>query len=179
MYEDTNPNLQTKFEQYLFKERSWRYDLYEWQENTNNRISKLLDGKHEAAYGRFFTPTFSTTNSQDVTKCSEGISKLDSVPDALTEKTEEVKMVRATLFEGHTLKKWMTEKDHYLQMKITATESMLENCRTSKEAMGNTYTRLQKVTKGLLPWKMDHMKKRRKRKNISKVVVRKMKKAGI
>ena len=56
----------------------------------------------------------------------------------------------------------MAEKECYLQMKITETESMLEKCRTAKEAMGNTFSRLQKVTKGLLPRKMDHMKKKKK-----------------
>ena len=128
----------------------------------------LLDGKNEAAYGRFLSPTFSTTNSQDVNKCSDGISKLESVHDEITEKNEEVKMVRGTLYEGHTLKKGMAEKDCYLQMKITETESMLEKCRTAKEAMGNTFSRLQKVTKGLLPRKMDHMKKRERERIIAR-----------
>jgi predicted transcriptional regulator len=175
IYEEAYPSLQTKFESYLFKERSWRYVLHTWKKDIELKLNSKLDATNFAAYGKFVSETFTSINPEHKRQCSEGVQKIQPLLDEVEEKKEELKVARGELYVGNTLKPSMAEKDHFLKVIISELESLFERCGEALAGMKNTLARLEMVTKGLTQPKTAHLKSRNKKNSKTKAKTRKRK----
>ena len=173
IYKDAYPVMQTKFENYFFKERMWRYELKEWKDKTEKKIQFYMDVSNPASYGKFTLPTFKSVSPAHIEQCGAGVQKLIEAIDHITEKVEELKVARDELYVGMTLKQGMAEKDEFFQKTIQDLNQMRESCTSPLKALETKLEAMKKANKGLTLPKDAYKKKKNKKNNTTKANSRK------
>lgn len=151
----------------------WRYELKEWKDKTQKQIQFYVDVSNPASYGKFTLPTFKSVSPSHIEQCGEGMQKLGQAIDHITEKVEELKVARAELYVGMTVKLGMREKDDFIQEAIQDLTQIKERCTSSLSALEYKLEDMKKASKGITFPKDDYKKNKQKKANKTKANSRK------
>jgi hypothetical protein len=173
IYRSAYPILQTKFEEYFFRERAWRYEYKEWKDKMDHQLTVSTDRKNLASYARYLEDGSRSIGTQHMKRCNEGIDKMTELADNIAEKKMELKYVKGELYIGNTLKGGMAEKDEFIQMEIDDLCRMEKICSDIKCKLQDKLNEVKQISKGI--GRKPSSKKREQKKDAKRAKNRKEK----
>ncbi|XP_070567224.1 uncharacterized protein [Ptychodera flava] len=150
MYKAAYPHLQSKFQDYLYKERRERYIRKQVLDDLKKKFN-FKTSQNDAAYGKFINMK-QTPRVSYVEMCERGVKELNKfLKEEINAEEEKIKEKYLTIFDdsGKHLKPWATEQKAYYDEVMEALHDLESDTTEFLAELEKTLTKLRSIFSGL------------------------------